>query len=125
MADRIDKVFAAALDELSLLKYFPSDPGSRAALLRILCQMVAGPVELRWLVDTVLKYYDEWPGPRELRAVYCTRHRPKDGIEAGVSSQRFLTELEQRAIEAQPLKTLPMAPEPRRLIAGIVKRMPS
>lgn len=118
------KLFRDALDELSLLKFFPSEPGARAVLLRMLCQMVAGPAELRWLVDTTLKYHNEWPGPLELRGIYCTHYKPKDGVEADVTSGRMLGELEERSLEAEPLTELPIASGSQRLIEGMKKDWP-
>lgn len=118
------KLFRDALDELSLLKFFPSEPGARAALLRMLCQMVAGPTELRWLIDTVLRYHNEWPGPLELRGIYCTHYKPKDGVEADVTSGRMLGELEERALEAEPLTELPASAGSQRLIEGMKKDWP-
>lgn len=120
MAQTIKQVATAALDELSLLKFFPNDPGSRAALLKLLCRMVAGPAELRWLIQTVLAYHDEWPGPRQLRAIYCTRYRPEDGIEGNLTGGKLASDIEERAIEAhEQEKALPMAPESRKLIADV------
>jgi hypothetical protein len=50
---------------------------------------------LDWLVDRALKLYARWPGVGEIRALYCSRHRPKDGAttysevyESGYPSER-------------------------------------
>jgi hypothetical protein len=69
-------------DQFSLMKFFPSDPGAKAALSRLLQRMCGSFVEAQWLVDTALDVYSDWPGTSELRALYCSRFKPTDGIEA-------------------------------------------
>jgi hypothetical protein len=88
-----------AISELSLLPRFPSvDMDIRIAMVRFLNEMVrnAGrqpgdsPEEvarkdteaLAWLVKRALNLWSRWEGLRELRAIYCSRYAPGDGIEA-------------------------------------------
>lgn len=71
----------AAVDELELMAFFPSNAAARAALAHILMELVDDKERLRWLVDRALKLYTRWPGPAELRALYCSRYKPKDGVE--------------------------------------------
>ena len=84
------------LGRLALLKYFPSDPAARLALVEIVCGMLhpiwdtwdGAPGEwtaerqAEWLVRRMLKLYAEWPGIGELRACYCSRFSPRDGENA-------------------------------------------
>lgn len=70
--------------ELSLMKYFPQDALARAALVRIICEMTENDAQIDWLVKRVLSLYNEWPGPQVVRAVFCRRFKPADGIEAHV-----------------------------------------
>lgn len=71
--------------ELSLMKYFPQDALARFALVRIICEMADNEFQIEWLVKRTLSLYNEWPGPQMLRAIFCRRFRPADGIEAHVS----------------------------------------
>jgi hypothetical protein len=45
-------------------------------------RMVETEEQLAWLTERALELYPRWPGIGELRALYCSRYRPKDGIEA-------------------------------------------
>lgn len=89
------KAISESLAELGMLKYFPAGPEAQAGLLRMVCEMldtkthVPPEEQAEWLVKRTLALYNEWPGPRELRAVFCSRFRPADGIEATADFQRF------------------------------------
>jgi hypothetical protein len=72
---------AESIAGLSLLKFFPSDENARAALLRIVCDMATTNAQVDWLVKRVLAVWTQWEGPAELRAVFCSGHRPADGID--------------------------------------------
>ena len=71
----------AVVDQLTILKYFPSDEGARVALGRLLMRMCDEPWKAQWLADRMIDLFSEWPGPSELRAVYCSKYNPADGIE--------------------------------------------
>ncbi len=68
--------------ELSLLKFFPSDSAARVALVRMVCEMASTEEQVRWLVRRALVVFNEWPGPHELRALFCSRWKPLDFNEA-------------------------------------------
>lgn len=71
---------------LAALNHYPYEPAARARIADILISM-CGDSEARavWIVDKMLELYDEWPGPRTFRAVFCQRYKPADGIEANVA----------------------------------------
>lgn len=73
---------AESLGKLSLMKYFPSDQNAQAALVEIVCGFAYDNEKIDWLVRRALAIFNEWPGPRELRALYCSRWAPSDGQEA-------------------------------------------
>lgn len=101
---------ADIIGELSLMKYFPSEPAARTALVRIVCEMAPDEAHIRWLVNRALKLYAEWPGIMELRACYCSKFKPADGIEAysQVYSEGIPTEKEQQGLIAAPeMRALP------------------
>lgn len=68
-----------------MLKYWPSDPATRAEIGGLLARMVPHREALQWLVRVMVDRIGEWPGPAELRALLCTRYRPADGIERDCS----------------------------------------
>ena len=76
---------AKVVTELSVLQYFPSDIDARAAIAKDLADICPNIHEARWLAKRMRQLFAEWPGPRELRAVYCSRNKPRDEIEAGSS----------------------------------------
>ena len=91
-----ESVLALALGRLMALPFFPSDHLVKAAVLEELQQMVANDEQLEWLIRRVTGLYKEWPGLSEIRAVYCSRFRPRDGVEVysgvypdGIPSERL------------------------------------
>jgi hypothetical protein len=85
----------AAVHRFALMPFFPGDPDIRAALVAVLLEMVETAEQLDWLVKRAVPLYGTWPGVGELRALFCSRWKPKDGIEAysmvyprGVPSER-------------------------------------
>ena len=80
---------------IMLMPFFPSDPMTKAALQDELRQIADTDERLKWLVRRVLQLYTEWPGITEIRAVYCARYHPADGVEcysavypSGIPSER-------------------------------------
>ena len=78
--------------QLSVLRLFPSDPGGRVAVAKQLLAMCDTWEHAQWVVKRMSDLYNEWPGPRELRAVYCSRYKPKDDYEVNSSDPRFVAE---------------------------------
>jgi hypothetical protein len=72
------------LSELAMLKYFPTNNDSvLIGLSRLVAQMCSDESQVRWLIDRMTSgLYAEWPGPQEMRACFCSRFKPKDGINA-------------------------------------------
>jgi hypothetical protein len=86
---------SASVSKLALMAYFPGDPDIRAALVWALLEMIETEEQMQWLVSRALRLYTKWPGVAELRALYCSHYRPKDGQEAyssvypdGIPSER-------------------------------------
>lgn len=75
-----------------MCEYFPTDPGTRAAIMRLLAKMCPHKQALAWLVTTFTDRIGKWHGPAELRAVLATRYQPADGIEAYSSLPGFRPE---------------------------------
>jgi hypothetical protein len=65
---------------MGTMKFFPSDPAVRLALVELMGDLTDDEDKVRWLVKKLRAEYAEWPGERELRRVFCERFRPKDGV---------------------------------------------
>jgi hypothetical protein len=94
--------------ELSILKYFPSDPAARIAVARLAATMANDRNQIRWLITRMTSgLYSEWPGPGEMRACFCSRYKPKDGIDIGSSVYVDGIPSERPQLAAPPRKALP------------------
>jgi hypothetical protein len=72
---------AQKVAELSVLPRFPFDQDARLMILRTLSEMVKDEAALDWLIQRAVNLWNKWEGIRELRAIYCSRYYPGDGIE--------------------------------------------
>jgi hypothetical protein len=116
-----------AVNEMSIVKFFPAEAEQRAAVGKLLMRMLefGRADQLKWLVMTMLDRVNEWNGPVELRAVFCTRFRPADGIEAdskyspGFTAGEMETRAKapgiERADELKLLEELGIDPNTKRL----------
>lgn len=71
-----------AIDKMAMLKFFPIAPGTRAAIMELIGELCQDDSQVEWLAGRVVELYNEWPGPAELRAVYCSRWRPRRGPDS-------------------------------------------
>jgi hypothetical protein len=69
------------------LRFFPSDPDARIGIARQIAKFVANEAQLTWLVDTLPTCYSEWPAMLEVRAFFCTKFKPLDGVEAALGTK--------------------------------------
>lgn len=77
------KSVAIKLEKLAMLKFFPSDEGARLGILELVCKMAHSEAQVDWLVNRMTDgLYNEWPGPAELRACFCSKFPPRDGKSA-------------------------------------------
>lgn len=95
---------ADLLSGLSLMRYFPADDGARLELAKLVARMASTEDQVEWLVQRAIAVYSEWPGPHELRACFCSKFRPADGISA--CSTVYLDGLPSER-PAEPLPALP------------------
>jgi hypothetical protein len=73
-----------AVIALSNIPYAPQDPDQQDALMEAIARFADQPDGLAWAVSIAIAKWKRWLGPAELRALYCSRFRPADGIEADV-----------------------------------------
>jgi hypothetical protein len=45
--------------------------------------MATEEAQVEWLVQRAVSLYAEWPGAREIRACFCSKFRPADGLSVG------------------------------------------
>ncbi len=70
------------VESMTAIPYFPSEPAARALIGNELQRMCGSMEQAMWLVRRLTQLYSHWPGLVETRAVYCSKYRPCDGIEA-------------------------------------------
>ena len=72
------------VEELETLQYFPRAPGARVAIARLIAAMAHDINQARRLVTRMTdgSTFNDWPGPHEMRACFCSMWKPRDGIEA-------------------------------------------
>jgi hypothetical protein len=70
------------LSGLAVLKYFPAgNTSALLALARFVGNMCENEQQVEWLVAQMTGgRFSEWPGPLEMRAEFCRRYKPKDGL---------------------------------------------
>lgn len=125
-----------AVRRLSCIPYFPSDEIAREEIARVLFRLVDTTEHLNWLVMAFVDRIKQWHGPGELRAVYCTKFKPKDGVETDSSLAGFTADdgesdfkklqppRSQRMISAGAFELPGLEPEPRRSARGFIKQPP-
>lgn len=67
---------------ISLMPFFPSsDPGARGTVSKEIADMASSDEQVKWLGHRFLQLYPkQWPGIVELRACFCKRFKPADGV---------------------------------------------
>jgi hypothetical protein len=64
------------------LPFFPTKPAARSLIVAELSSFCATAENGKWLVRRMVQLYSRgWPGLGEMRAVYCSKFPPADGIE--------------------------------------------
>lgn len=72
---------ADACADLTMLNFFPGDDGGRLAVVKLVARLCSTMAQVEWLVTRLTTLYNKWPGPAEVRAVFCKRYPPADGID--------------------------------------------
>lgn len=65
------------IEELSVLKFFPSGSSARGKLATMLDKWCGGDIkQARWLLDSGIDGMDEYPGPETLRKLIADKFKP-------------------------------------------------
>lgn len=116
-----------AVSRIALMNFFPaSDPNARAVIIEEIISICESDAQAMWLARRMSQVFAEWPGLTEMRALFCKRFRPADGLE--VTSQIFPSgfpseqELGELHIEGLPVARKPLAIVPK---SDEMKRLPA
>ncbi len=74
---------------MALLKFFPADDFARAELVSMVCEMASTNEQIEWLVKRARNVWNQWEGPSELRALFCSKYKPADGVECYSALPQF------------------------------------
>ena len=77
------EVAVTLVSALRMLPFFPQSEMGETLLAEELLRMCEREEQADWLIRRVFQLWKKWEGPQELRAVYCSKFRPRDGIEVG------------------------------------------
>lgn len=77
------EVIDLTVARFSLMPFFPSsDPGARGTVSKEIADMATSDEQVKWLGYRFLQLYPkQWPGIVELRACFCKRFPPADGVQ--------------------------------------------
>lgn len=79
------------VDDISVLKFFPSNPAAKGALANKLIEWCRGDIrQARWLVDKGIEGMDEYPGPATLQRIIAEKFRPSGPLATTAPLERSL-----------------------------------
>jgi len=109
-----------ATAEICLMPFFPSsDVHARAMVLRYFFDLCNDDEQVLWLAKRYVTLFTKWAGLRELRAVACSKFKPRDGVE--VYSETYIDGIPSE----KPSEPLQLAgPENIKLLDGHVSADP-
>jgi hypothetical protein len=107
------------------MKFFPSGADERIGIAEEIASFASNLDQVKWLVSRLPKLYKEWPGLREVRAVFCSKFKPRDGFD--VDSDVYLDGVpsdsgSMQQIAAPAVRYLP-APEEQPMNPAVQRRM--
>jgi hypothetical protein len=80
---------AEKIAQLGMLSFFPTEQNARAGVVALVCEMAETNDQVGWLVRRCLQLWSKWEGPAELRAVFCSKFRPRDGVDCYSQLEQF------------------------------------
>lgn len=82
-------LISAAVGAMSeIVPFFPKSDVALDIVITSIQDMVSTEEQLDWLVETVCKSMDHFSLP-EIRAIFCTRHAPADGLYTAAQTTGF------------------------------------
>ncbi|MES2393501.1 MAG: hypothetical protein V4555_17830 [Acidobacteriota bacterium] len=96
------------VEMLSSIPFFPKEGGARLLIAEEIRGMCHDSQQGLWLAQRMARLYSQWPGVREMRAVYCSKHRPLDGVELIGGTEAYPDGIPpEKQISEAPMKALP------------------
>lgn len=105
-----------AVGKLEALRFFPDTENGHIAIMELIGRMATNHEQVDWLVRTMIDRVGSYQGTDQLRAVFCMRFKPADGIEANLSPECPIYRTEEQCEQAEKLRAASF--EPPRLIGG-------
>ncbi len=96
-----------AVDRMSLMKFFPADPGARAILMEDLGGICATDEEADWLARRALDLCPEWPGVKPIWQIYFSKYSPRNERQRSLDQGCCSTELFPEGVPSEREMGLP------------------
>jgi hypothetical protein len=87
---------------MALLKYFPAGVDARVALAEDVQDFVETDEQLEWLRKQVMSTESDWPSLFKLRAIFCKKFKPKDGISVSDALPARIEQQKQNILALPP-----------------------
>lgn len=102
----------STVGRISLMPFFPSsDSEARAIIMQEIASMATSDQQVLWLGYRMVQLYPkQWPGIAELRACFCKRFAPADGVQ--VESAIYFDQGFPSEAELGPIPLLKLDPAP-------------
>ena len=83
---RMNAIIKAVAD-ISTIPFAPTGEIERYSLMDLLGRLCDDdPAHIAWLGEKMAGSYAKWPGQVSIRAVWCTRFPPADGVEGSLGA---------------------------------------
>jgi hypothetical protein len=116
------KAATLATEMMAVFSFFPKEAAARSLIADELRAMCSTEAEALWLVRRMARLYQTWPGLGELRSVFCSSHRPLDGVEPCCISPFFPDGIPSEAPERPPVRyLLASSPSSKTLSGGLTQ----
>lgn len=69
-------------NKMSAIPFFPEGDDALLAIAEDMADLCHNEEQAQWLAKRMRQLYTKWPGVPEMRAVFCAKFKPRDGIEA-------------------------------------------
>ncbi len=100
-----EQITAAVFTMAEMIPFFPQSRSGQLIVIQALENFVSTDEQLAWLTDTAVNHMRKFSLP-ELRGLFCTRWKPKDGIREYSTMAGFTAaDLEGQYIERQAQET--------------------
>ena len=90
------EVIDLTVARIALMPFFPSsDSGARGTVSKEIADMATSDEQVKWLGHRFIQLYPkQWPGISEMRACFCKRFKPADGVQvnSAIYEEGFPTE---------------------------------